>query len=125
MTQIRMIDGHLDVPNTPTLPFIVGDGIGQDIWSSAQHVFDAAVKKVYNGEHQVDWLKVLAGKEAFASRGMSLPAETIDAITEHLVAIKGPLETPVGEGIRSLNVALRQELDLYACVRPVRYFEGI
>lgn len=125
MTQIRMIDGHLDVPNTPTLPFIVGDGIGQDIWSSAQHVFDAAVKKVYNGERQVDWLKVLAGKEAFASRGMSLPAETIDAITEHLVAIKGPLETPVGEGIRSLNVALRQELDLYACVRPVRYFEGI
>lgn len=101
MTQIRMIDGHLDVPNTPTLPFIVGDGIGQDIWSSAQHVFDAAVKKVYNGERQVDWLKVLAGKEAFASRGMSLPAETIDAITEHLVAIKGPLETPVGEGIRS------------------------
>ncbi|WP_418968911.1 NADP-dependent isocitrate dehydrogenase [Alloscardovia omnicolens] len=125
MTQIRMINGYLNVPDTPTIPYIEGDGIGQDIWTSSQKVFDAAVTAAYGDSRRVEWTKVMAGKEAFAQLGTSLPSETIDTIKEHLVAIKGPLETPVGEGIRSLNVALRQELDLYACVRPVRYFEGI
>lgn len=125
MTKIRMIDGHLNVPNNPTIPFIEGDGIGADIWSSSRNVFDAAIQSVYGDERSIDWQPVLAGKTAFDHVGSSLPSETIETIKKYLVAIKGPLETPIGQGIRSLNVALRQELDLFACVRPVRYFHGI
>jgi len=114
----------LHVPNNPIIPFIEGDGIGIDIWPAAQQVFDAAVEKAYGGERKIEWKEVLAGEKAFKQTGEWLPQETIDAISEYLVAIKGPLTTPVGGGIRSLNVALRQKLDLYACVRPVKYFDG-
>ncbi|WP_018143148.1 NADP-dependent isocitrate dehydrogenase [Alloscardovia criceti] len=125
MTLIRMDEGKLVVPNDPTIGYIEGDGIGADIWTSAQRVFDAAVQVVSQGQRSVQWTELLAGKKARAQVGTSLPEDTITAIKNSMVAIKGPLETPVGEGIRSLNVALRQELDLFACVRPVRYFPGI
>lgn len=108
-----------------SFPFIEGDGIGQDIWKNARAVFDAAVAKAYHGQKTIQWLEVLAGQKAHKTTGQWLPDDTLEAIKEYLVAIKGPLETPVGGGIRSLNVTLRQELDLYACVRPVRYFQGI
>ena len=117
-------DGKLIVPNNPTIPFIEGDGIGPDIWNAAVRVFDAAVEKAYNGEKKIDWLKVLAGEEAFNQTGEWMPEATMDAFKKYLISIKGPLTTPVGGGIRSLNVALRQELDLYVCLRPVKYFEG-
>ncbi|MTB64174.1 NADP-dependent isocitrate dehydrogenase [Streptococcus sp. zg-86] len=117
--------GHLVVPDNPIIPYIEGDGIGQDIWKQAQQVFDCAVEKAYQGRKKVDWLELLAGKKAYDQTGSWLPPETMTSIKQYLVAIKGPLETPVGGGIRSLNVALRQELDLYACQRPVRYFQGI
>lgn len=124
-TKITIADGKLNVPNDPILPFIEGDGIGPDIWAAAQRVFDAAVEKAYGGERKIHWHEVLAGEKAFKHTGEWLPAKTLEDISEYLVAIKGPLTTPVGGGIRSLNVALRQKLDLYACVRPVQYFNGV
>ncbi len=118
-------DGRLQVPNHPIIPFIEGDGIGPDIWKASVRVFDAAVQKAYHGERKIEWLEVLAGEKAFNATGSWMPEATMDAFKEYLLSIKGPLTTPVGGGIRSLNVALRQELDLYVCLRPVRYFEGV
>lgn len=118
-------NGQLNVSDNPIIPFIEGDGVGRDVWKNACAVFDAAVEKAYDSQKKVTWLEVLAGKKSFDETGSWLPEQTLSTIKEHLVAIKGPLETPVGGGIRSLNVALRQELDLFACVRPVRYFKGI
>ena len=117
--------GALRVPNRPIIPFIEGDGTGPDIWRASQHVFDAAVEKAYGGKRRIAWLEVLAGQKAFDAVKTWLPDETIAAFRDYLVGIKGPLTTPVGGGIRSLNVALRQILDLYVCLRPVRYFEGV
>jgi isocitrate dehydrogenase len=117
-------DGKLQVPANPTIPYIEGDGIGPDIWAVTQKVIDAAVQKAYNGERKIDWKEILAGEKAHEKTGEWLPDATVDAIREYRVAIKGPLTTPVGGGIRSLNVSLRQILDLYACVRPARYFQG-
>lgn len=117
-------DGRLSVPDKPIIPYIEGDGIGPDIWKASVRVFDAAVEKAYGGTRKIEWKEVLAGEKAFNQTGSWMPAETMEAFKEYIVAIKGPLTTPVGGGIRSLNVALRQELDLYVCLRPVRYFEG-
>ncbi|KKK38441.1 isocitrate dehydrogenase [Mesobacillus campisalis] len=128
MTQgekITVKDGVLNVPNNPVVPFIEGDGTGPDIWASASRVLDAAVEKAYKGERKLVWKEVLAGEKAFNQTGEWLPSETLDVINEYLIAIKGPLTTPIGGGIRSLNVALRQELDLFVCLRPVRWFEGV
>lgn len=122
--KITINNGVLNVPNNPTVPFIEGDGTGVDIWPAAKNVLDSAVAKAYNGEKSIHWKEVLAGEKAFNETGEWMPEATLDAFREYLVGIKGPLTTPVGGGIRSLNVALRQELDLYACVRPVRWFEG-
>jgi isocitrate dehydrogenase len=122
---IRLRDGKLEVPDRPILPFIEGDGTGPDIWRASVHVFDAAVKKAYGGKRQIAWMEVYAGEKAFKQYNSWLPDETVDAFREFLVGIKGPLTTPVGGGIRSLNVALRQMLDLYVCLRPVRYFQGV
>lgn len=124
-TKITIAGGKLNVPNDPIIPFIEGDGIGPDIWASASRVLEAAVEKAYNGEKSIVWKEVLAGQKAMDKTGEWLPQATLDAIEEYLVSIKGPLTTPVGGGIRSLNVALRQKLDLYACVRPVQYFDGV
>ncbi len=124
-TKVRIEQGKLVVPDDPIIPFIEGDGIGPDIWAAAVRVFDAAVDKAYNGKRKVVWKEVLAGEKAYNQTGEWLPQATLDAIDEYLIAIKGPLTTPVGGGIRSLNVALRQRLDLFACVRPVRWFEGV
>ena len=124
-TKITISNGKLNVPNDPILPFIEGDGIGPDIWAAASRVLDAAVEKAYGGEKSIVWKEVLAGQKAMDNTKEWLPQATLDTIEEYLVAIKGPLTTPVGGGIRSLNVALRQKLDLYACVRPVQYFEGV
>ena len=118
-------DNALNVPNNPILPFIEGDGTGPDIWHASVRVFDAAVEKCYKGQRKIHWMKVQAGEESFRKYGDWLPQETIDVFQEYLVGIKGPLTTPIGKGIRSLNVALRQLLDLYACVRPVKYFNGV
>ena len=115
----------LKVPNHPIIPFVEGDGTGPDIWRASVRVFDAAVEKAYGGERKVSWMKVYAGEESHAKTGEWLPDETLEAFKEFRVSIKGPLSTPVGGGIRSLNVTLRQVLDLYACIRPVRYFEGV
>ena len=123
--KITIKNGKLNVPDRPTIPFIEGDGTGPDIWRASQLVFDAAVEKAYSGKKQLMWKEVLAGEKAFKQTGNWLPTETLDAFRDYLVGIKGPLTTPVGGGIRSLNVALRQELDLYACVRPVRYYDGV
>jgi len=123
-SKITINNGVLNVPDNPTIPFIEGDGIGVDIWPAAQKVFDAAVEKAYGGSRKIDWLEVLAGQKAFDKTGEWLPQATLDAVGEYLVSIKGPLTTPVGGGIRSLNVALRQQLDLYACVRPIQFFDG-
>jgi len=123
--KIRLSNGSLDIPNNPIIPFIEGDGIGPDIWKASQMVFDAAVAKAYKGERSILWKEVLAGEKAYNNTGEWLPDETLDTIREYLIAIKGPLTTPVGGGMRSLNVALRQILDLYACVRPVKWFEGV
>jgi len=120
-----MVGGKLQVPDTPVLPFIEGDGTGPDIWRAAQRVFDAAVEKAYGGRRQIAWKEVLAGEKAFNQLGTWLPDDTVEAFKTYLVGIKGPLTTPVGGGIRSLNVALRQLLDLYVCLRPVRYFAGV
>jgi len=123
--RIIIRDGQLVVPDQPILPFIEGDGTGPDIWAASQPVFDAAVEKAYGGKRRIHWMEVLAGEKSFQQTGSWLPDATLDAFREYLVGIKGPLTTPVGGGIRSLNVALRQILDLYACVRPVRWFEGV
>ncbi len=118
-------DNKLNVPNDPIIPFIEGDGTGRDIWAASVKVFDAAVEKAYGGEKRLAWMEVLAGEKAFNETGSWLPDATLDAFREYLVGIKGPLTTPVGGGIRSLNVALRQILDLYTCLRPVRWFKGV
>lgn len=123
--KITVVDGVLNVPANPIVPYIEGDGIGPDIWAASSRVLDAAVEKAYNGEKKIVWKEVLAGEKAFNETGEWLPSETLDVIKEYLIAIKGPLTTPVGGGIRSLNVALRQELDLFVCLRPVRWFEGV
>ncbi len=117
--------GGINVPDCPVIPFIEGDGIGPDIWNATRRVLDAAVEKAYGGAKKIEWKEILAGEKALERTGQWLPQETLNAVREYVVAIKGPLTTPVGEGIRSLNVTLRQELDLYACVRPVRYFNGV
>jgi isocitrate dehydrogenase len=111
--------------DNPTIPFIEGDGIGIDIWPASQLVFDAVVEKAYNGNRKINWIEVLAGQKAFDSTSEWLPKQTLETIDEHGVGIKGPLTTPIGEGIRSINVAIRQELDLYVCLRPIKYFKGI
>ncbi|WP_458119481.1 NADP-dependent isocitrate dehydrogenase [Paenibacillus sp. Z6-24] len=123
--QIKIEDGKLQVPNNPIIPFIEGDGTGRDIWKASVRVLDAAVEKAYGGSKKIAWYEVFAGEKAFNTYGEWLPADTLEAIREYMVAIKGPLTTPIGGGIRSLNVALRQELDLYVCLRPVRYFDGV
>lgn len=123
--KITLMNGKLNVPNFPVIPFIEGDGTGPDIWNASVRVLDAAVEKAYGGTRKIIWREVLAGEKAFKQTGEWLPTETLDVIREYLVAIKGPLTTPVGGGIRSLNVALRQILDLYTCLRPVRYFKGV
>ncbi|MCC6994860.1 MAG: NADP-dependent isocitrate dehydrogenase, partial [Deltaproteobacteria bacterium] len=117
--------GKLEVPAQPIIPYIEGDGTGPDIWRASQRVFDAAVQHAYKGDRKIAWLEVLAGQKAFDQTQNWLPDETVDAFREYLVGIKGPLTTPVGGGIRSLNVALRQMLDLYVCLRPVRWFTGV
>ena len=123
--RITIQNGKLQVPDNPVIPFIEGDGTGPDIWAAASRVIDAAVEKAYHGQRAINWKEVLAGEKAFKQTGEWLPAETLDTIREYLIAIKGPLTTPIGGGIRSLNVALRQELDLYTCLRPIHYFEGV
>ena len=123
--QISISNGKLVVPDNPVIPFIEGDGTGVDIWPASKQVFDAAVEKAYKGKRSIQWKEVLAGEKSFKKVNNWMPEETMDAFRKYLVGIKGPLTTPVGGGIRSLNVALRQELDLYACVRPVRWFKGV
>ncbi|OIJ12393.1 NADP-dependent isocitrate dehydrogenase [Anaerobacillus alkalilacustris] len=123
--KITVQGGVLNVPNNPVIPYIEGDGIGPDIWAAASRVLDAAVEKAYNGEKNIVWKEILAGEKAYEQTGNWLPEETLEAVREYIIAIKGPLTTPIGGGIRSLNVALRQELDLYTCLRPVRYFNGV
>ena len=123
--KITMQNGRLQVPANPILPFIEGDGTGPDIWRASQPVLDAAVEKAYGGARKIAWLEVLAGEKAFTQTGSWLPEETLAAFRKYLVGIKGPLTTPIGGGFRSLNVALRKELDLYVCLRPVRYFQGV
>jgi isocitrate dehydrogenase len=122
--KITISRGKLKVPDQPIIPFIEGDGTGPDIWKASVRVIDAAVEKAYKGKKKIEWKEVLAGEKAFNKTGNWLPDETLDAFREYLVGIKGPLTTPVGGGIRSLNVALRQILDLYVCLRPVRYYAG-
>src|SRR5271154_1770085 len=118
-------DHTLNVPDRPIIPFIEGDGTGRDIWRASQYVFDHAVQKLYGGKRKIAWMEVYAGEKSYKQLNTWLPDETVDAFREFLVGIKGPLTTPVGGGIRSLNVALRQLLDLYVCLRPVRYFDGV
>lgn len=118
-------DGKLSVPDNPIIPFIEGDGIGPDVWTASKTVIDAAIEKAYNGKRKIEWKEMLAGEKAFNQTGEWLPAETLDIAKEYIVSIKGPLTTPVGGGIRSLNVAMRQELDLYVCLRPVQWFQGV
>ncbi|MDZ7374168.1 MAG: isocitrate dehydrogenase (NADP(+)) [candidate division KSB1 bacterium] len=123
--KIEVVNGRLSVPDNPIIPFIEGDGTGPDIWRAARMVFDAAVEKAYKGKRRIVWMEIFAGEKAQRLYGAVLPQETIDAIREYIVAIKGPLTTPVGGGYRSLNVTLRQVLDLYACVRPVKWYRGV
>jgi isocitrate dehydrogenase len=123
--KITMQDGQLNVPNNPIIPFIEGDGTGPDIWRASRRVIDAAVEKAYGGERKIEWKEVYAGENSFNRTNEWLPDETVKAFEEYLVGIKGPLTTPVGGGIRSLNVALRQKLDLYVCLRPVKYIDGV
>ena len=122
-------DGELNVPDQPIVTFIEGDGTGRDIWRASQRVLDAAVEKAYGGKRSIAWMEVFAGEKAWNMYGQSddawLPQETLDAFREYLIGIKGPLTTPIGGGISSLNVALRQKLDLYTCLRPVKYFSGV
>jgi len=123
--RITIRDGNLNVPDNPVIPFIEGDGTGRDIWRASQRVFDAAVDKAYGGKRNISWFEVLAGEKAFNATKNWLPEETLTAFRDYLVGIKGPLTTPIGGGIRSLNVALRQQLDLYVCLRPVKWYEGV
>ena len=123
--KVKIVDGKAQVPNNPVILFIEGDGTGPDIWKASRVVFDAAVEKAYDGKRKIEWKEVLAGEKAFNQTGEWLPQATIDAINEYSLGIKGPLTTPVGGGIRSLNVALRQIFDLYACVRPVKWYKGV
>jgi len=123
--KINFKNGKLTVPENPMIPFIEGDGTGPDIWRASVRIFDSAVEKAYSGKRKIEWKEVLAGEKAFNRTGNWLPPETLEVFREYIVGIKGPLTTPVGEGMRSLNVALRQELDLYVCYRPVRYFKGV
>lgn len=123
--QVSIENGQLLVPNHPTIPFIEGDGVGKEIWHAARAIFDKAVEKAYQGKRSIQWKEVLAGEKSFNLNGSWLPEETMSAFKNYLIGIKGPLMTPVGGGIRSLNVALRQELDLYVCLRPVRWFKGV
>jgi isocitrate dehydrogenase len=123
--RITISNGKLTVPQNPTIPFIEGDGTGVDIWPASKYVFDAAIAKAYNGKRKINWMEVLAGEKSYNKNGSWMPEETLNAFKTYLVGIKGPLTTPVGGGIRSLNVALRQDLDLYACVRPVQWFKGV
>jgi isocitrate dehydrogenase len=123
--KISISNGKLVVPDNPTIPFIEGDGTGVDIWPASKHVFDSAIEKAYKGKRKINWKEVLAGEKAFNATGSWMPDDTLTAFKTYLVGIKGPLTTPVGGGIRSLNVALRQDLDLYACVRPVQWFKGV
>ncbi|MBV9696427.1 MAG: NADP-dependent isocitrate dehydrogenase, partial [Gammaproteobacteria bacterium] len=123
--QISVSRGVLSVPDNPIVPFIEGDGTGPDIWRASVRVMDAAVAKAYGGRHRIHWMEVYAGEKANRLFNTWLPEDTVTACRQYLVSIKGPLTTPVGGGIRSLNVALRQMLDLYACVRPVRWFKGV
>jgi isocitrate dehydrogenase len=118
-------NGELTIPNNPTIPFIIGDGIGPDIWRASVRVFDEAIKRAYNGQKQVEWKEILAGQKAFDTKGEWLPQETIDAMRDYIVSIKGPLTTPVGGGIRSLNVTIRQTLDLFVCQRPLSWIKGV
>ncbi len=122
---ITLEDGRLKVPDKPIIPFIEGDGIGPDIWKATKRVIDTAVEKAYMGQKQIKWMEVLAGEKAYRERGEWLPEETLEAIKKYRVAIKGPLTTPVGGGFRSLNVAIRQKLDLYACIRPIKWIPGV
>jgi isocitrate dehydrogenase len=122
--KIKMVDGTLQVPDNPIMPFIEGDGTGRDIWRASVRVFDAAVEKAYGGKRKIYWMEVYAGEKAYNKFGSWLPEETIEAFKEFLVGIKGPLTTPIGGGISSLNVALRKALDLYVCQRPVKYLPG-
>ncbi|MEE8146295.1 MAG: isocitrate/isopropylmalate family dehydrogenase, partial [Longimicrobiales bacterium] len=122
---IRMTDRGLEVPDHPIVPFIEGDGTGPDIWAASVRVFEAAVEKAYGPSRKIEWKEVLAGEKAYTKTGSWLPDETLASFRKHVVGIKGPLTTPVGGGIRSINVALRQLLDLYVCLRPVRYFPGV
>src|SRR5881398_3258552 len=124
-TAITLQDGRLNVPNDPIIPFIEGDGTGPDIWRASVRVLDAAVEKAYAGKRKIAWMEVYAGEKSFKQFNNWLPDETVDAFRTYLVGIKGPLTTPVGGGIRSLNVALRQLLDLYVCLRPVRWYRGV
>ena len=121
----KQLDGTLSVPDIPTVPFITGDGVGEEITPAMRAIVNAAVDSSYGGRRRIEWLEVLAGERAYHSVGSWLPDETMDAFKEYLIGIKGPLTTPVGGGIRSLNVALRQTLDLYVCLRPVRWFVGV
>jgi len=123
--KITPADGRLEIPDHPIIPYVEGDGTGPDIWRAAVRVIDGAVERAYGGRRRIAWMEVLAGEKAFGATGEWLPGETVEAFREFRVGIKGPLTTPVGGGIRSLNVALRKQLDLYACIRPVRYFEGV
>lgn len=123
--KITIVNGKLNVPSNPIIPFIEGDGVGPEIWQSAKAIFDHAVEKAYQGSRKVEWKEVLAGEKSFNINSSWLPDETMNAFKDYLIGIKGPLTTPVGGGIRSLNVALRQELDLYVCLRPVRWFKGV
>lgn len=118
-------NGHLNIPDNPIIPFIEGDGIGPDVWGASKKILDAAVEKCYNGKRKIEWKEMLAGEKAYKQTGEWLPAETLDIAKEYIVSIKGPLTTPVGGGIRSLNVAMRQELDLYVCLRPIQWFQGV
>ena len=123
--RVSIADGVLQVPDRPIVPFIEGDGTGPDIWRASVRVLDAAVEKAYQGKRRIAWMEVFAGQKAFDRFGSWLPEETVAAFREFLVGIKGPLTTPIGGGIRSLNVTLRKALDLYVCLRPVRYFQGV
>ena len=123
--KITMAGGKLQVPERPIIPFIEGDGTGPDIWRASQYVFDHAVEKAYGGKRKISWMEVFAGGKSYKNFNTWLPDETVEAFSDYLVGIKGPLTTPVGGGIRSLNVALRQLLDLYVCLRPIRYFNGV
>ena len=123
--KITLANGKLTVPDRPIIPFIEGDGTGRDIWRASQRVLDAAVEKAYGGKRKIAWTEVYAGEKAFTKFNNWLPDETVEAFREYLIGIKGPLTTPIGGGIRSLNVALRQLLDLYVCLRPVRWFKGV